>query len=574
MLALGDPRLRLRATILLVGFVLSLFAGRLLQLQGLEASSYALSAEKQRTRTITLPATRGSILDAAGVALATSVDARNVTADQTLVQDPAATARALAPLLGADPATLQQRLTGKRRFVYLAKSVTPQTWRTITGLKLPGIFSERASRRVYPAGPLAANIVGFVGADGHGLGGLERSLEGILAGRDGQARYEIGAGGRQIPFGDNAQHDPTDGRDVQLTINRDIQWLAEDALARKVKETKSASGYAIVLDARTGDIYAMATTPGFDPARPGAARPERLGNPAVTDNYEPGSTGKVLTAAALLEEGAVTPDTPLTVPPRLHRAGTSFKDFNRHGQLRLTFAGAVAKSSNMGMILAAERLPGGLTDLYPWFVRFGLGQPSGAGLPGESVGAVPSPADWSVTTGYTMAFGQGYSVNALQMASVFATVANDGVRVTPRIVAGWRDRDGRFQPAPPTTSRRVVSAGTAATLRTILEAVILPGGTAPKAGVPGYRTAGKTGTANRYNDAVKRYAGYTMSFIGFAPADAPRLVVAVTLQEPKSGSGGGSTAGPVFRELLGFALEKLRIPPTGTRPPVVRLEAR
>jgi cell division protein FtsI (penicillin-binding protein 3) len=310
-----------------------------------------------------------------------------------------------------------------------------------------GIFSEKTARRVYPAGSLAGNIVGFLGADGHGLGGLEASLDRELAGRDGEATFQTGAGGRVIPIAENAERPPVNGRDVQLTIERDIQYVAETALAKKVKETGAEGGYALVLDTRTGDVLAMATAPGFDPSRPGRYPTAQRANRAVMETYEPGSTGKVITAAALIEAGAVTPTTPITVPARLRRGGSSFKDFNAHGKLHLTYAGTLAKSSNMGTILAAERLEGGLPALHPWFKRFGIGTPTGAGLPGESTGSIPAPADWSATTGYTLAFGQGYSVNALQMASAFATIANDGVRLKPRIIAGWR-AGGRFTPAP------------------------------------------------------------------------------------------------------------------------------
>ena len=565
----------------MLAVVLSLFGGRLVQLQGLDAAAYANEAAKGRLRTVALPATRGTITDRNGVALAATVDAVNITTDQTLVDDPAATAQVLAPVLAIDAGELERKLTGTDRFVYVAKAVTPEVWRQIRELDLPasgtrrptdglpGIFGEQTSRRTYPAGAVGANLVGFVGADGQGLGGLEYSMNDVLAGTDGEVTFERGAGGRRIPTGETAERDAVPGQDVALTIDRDIQWVAQNALARKVKETKSRSGTLIVMDTRTGDLLAVATAPTFDPSHPGDAPSTARGNLALAEAYEPGSTGKVITAAALIQEGAVTPATPITVPNRLSRAGKTFKDFEDHKTQKLTYAGTLAKSSNIGTILAAEKM--GLEKLYPYQRKFGVGQPTGLGLPGEASGAVLKPSQWSATTGYTSAFGQGYSVNSVQMASVFATIANDGVRVAPRLVAARSDASGSMQPTAAGKRTRVVSADTAQTVRLMLETVLGEGGTAPLARVPGYRVGGKTGTAQRFDPACGCYRGYTMSFIGMAPVDKPRLVVAVTLQAPRSGAGGGSTGGPVFKEVMSFALQSLRIPPTGTKAPGLRI---
>ena len=567
---------------MVLAVVLSLFGGRLVQLQGLDATAYANEAAKGRLRTVALPATRGTITDRNGVALAATVDAVNITADQTLVEDPAATAKVLASLLGLDAGELQRKLTGTDRFAYIAKAVTPDVWRQVrdrdlpsSGTRqatdgLPGIFGEQTSRRTYPAGAVGANLVGFVGADGHGLGGLEYSLNDVLAGTDGEVTFERGAGGRRIPTGETAGRAAVPGQDIALTIDRDIQWVAQSALARKVRETGARSGTLIVMDTRTGDLLAVATAPTFDPSHPGDAPVTARGNLALAEAYEPGSTGKVITAAALIEEGAVTPATPITVPNRLRRAGKTFKDFQDHKTQKLTYAGTLAKSSNIGTILAAEKM--GLEKLYPYQRRFGIGTPTGLGLPGEASGAVLPPSQWSATTGYTSAFGQGYSVNSVQMASVFATIANDGVRVAPRLVAARSDLAGSMQRTPFGKQTRVVSADTARTVRLMLETVLGEGGTAPLARVPGYRVGGKTGTAQRFDPTCSCYRGYTMSFIGMAPLDKPRLVVAVTLQAPKSGAGGGSTGGPVFKEVMSFALQSLRIPPTGTKAPGLRIE--
>jgi cell division protein FtsI (penicillin-binding protein 3) len=564
--------------VVVLAFVLSLFGARLVQLQGLDAPTYAAEAEQGRLRTVTLPAARGTITDRNGIALATTVAAVNITSDQTKVVDPAATAAVLAPVLRLDPAVLRAKLTGDARFVYLAKKVTPATWREVRGLDhpdpdvegLPGIYAEQTSKRVYPAGQVGANIVGFVGADGKGLGGIEYALDRTLAGRDGTATYELSAGGRRIPSGVDTERDAVPGTDVRLTIDRDIQYVAQKAIAKAVASSQAQSGTVVVYDPRTGDLLAVATVPTFDPNDPGAAPAEDRGDRPLNEAYEPGSTGKVITASALIQEGVIAPTTPITVPNRLYRAGKSFKDFEEHGVEHLTYAGTIAKSSNIGTIKAAERL-GNLKRLYPYLKKFGVGEPTGLGLPGEQSGEIPKPGDWSATSGYTMTFGQGYSVNAVQMAEVFATLANDGLRVSPRLVASTTGPDGAVHRTPDPARTRVVSPRTARTVRLMMETVLGEGGTAPLARIPGYRVGGKTGTAQRFDPACGCYRGNTLSFIGLAPVDDPGVVVAVTLQAPKVAIGGGFQGGPVFKQVASFALESLRIPPTGTRPPGLRL---
>jgi cell division protein FtsI (penicillin-binding protein 3) len=561
-----------------LAFVLSLFGARLVQLQGLDAPTYAAEAEQGRLRTVTLPAARGTITDRNGIALATTVAAVNVTSDQTKVVDPAATAAVLAPVLQMDPTVLREKLTGDARFVYLAKAVTPATWRKVNALDhpdpdiegLPGIYAEQTSKRVYPAGQVGANIVGFVGSDGKGLGGIEYALDSTLAGRDGTATYELSAGGRRIPSGVDTERDAVPGTDVRLTLDRDIQYVAQKAIAKAVASSQAQSGTVVVYDPKTGDLLAVATAPTFDPNDPGAAPAEDRGDRPLNEAYEPGSTGKIITASALIQEGVIAPTTPITVPNRLYRAGKSFKDFEEHGVEHLTYTGTIAKSSNIGTIKAAERL-GNLKRLYPYLKKFGVGEPTGLGLPGEQSGEIPKPGDWSATSGYTMSFGQGYSVNTVQMAEVFATVANDGLRVSPRLVASTTGPDGAVHQTPPSKRTRVVSPRTARTVRLMMETVLGEGGTAPLARIPGYRVGGKTGTAQRFDPACGCYRGNTLSFIGLAPVDDPGVVVAVTLQAPKVAIGGGFQGGPVFKQVASFALESLRIPPTGTKPPGLKL---
>jgi len=568
-LTLGDPHRRLRSACVVLAIILSLFVGRLVQLQAVEAPGYAARAEAGRLRTVTLPADRGNITDVNGVVLSTSVAAKNVTADQTLVHDPAATAAALSPVLGLSVSDLTEKLTGTKRFAYVARQITPELWSNVQSLKLAGIFSEDTTVRTYPAGDLAASVLGFVARDGSGLGGIELAQQRTLAGVAGQNTFEAAAHGREIPTSTSTEQQAIPGSTVRLTIDRDIQWAAQQALAAEVKAANATSGSVVVEDVRTGALLALATAPSFDPGDPGSVAIDARGNPALSDIYEPGSTSKIMTMAAVLQEGKLTANSPITVPSQLTRGGSVFHDSHAHGTEHLTLTGVLAKSSNLGTILASETI--GPDTLYGYLKKFGIGDPTGIHFPGESRGLLPPPNEWSQTTFPTVAFGQGLSVNAVQATSVFATIANNGLRVSPSLVAGTVAPDGTFTSGATPTTTRVVSAKTAATLRAMLEAVTSDEGTAPMARIPGYRVAGKTGTANRVDPACSCYRGYTASFIGFAPADAPRLVVAVTLQNPKNGHYGGRLAGPVFKKVMSFALQSLGIPPTGTKPARMRL---
>jgi cell division protein FtsI (penicillin-binding protein 3) len=359
------------------------------------------------------------------------------------------------------------------------------------------------------------------------------------------------------------------GSDIMLTIDRDIQWEAQQAIAAQVKRTGAQSGTVVVMDPRTGQVLALATAPGFDPSHIAGANPADLGDRPASEVYEPGSTNKVITFAAGLQTHEITPLTPVTVPPTLHLAGHTFHDAERHGTEHLTAAGVLAKSSNIGTILVSERV--GAERLYRIMRAFGFGAPSEVGLPGESAGILPPVDKWSGSQRYTIPFGQGVSVTALQVASVYATVANNGIRVPPRIVQATVDPSGDVHPAPAPPVHRVISPQVAQQLRTMLEAVTTNEGTAPAARIPGYRVAGKTGTSQRVDPACGCYRGYTASFVGFAPADNPQLLVEVVLQAPRRGHYGGAIAAPVFHDVMSFALQSRHIAPTGTKPPKLRL---
>ncbi|MEU0226186.1 penicillin-binding protein 2 [Streptomyces sp. NPDC006284] len=595
---LGSPRPRLRLIGLALTLVLSAFVVRLLQVQAVDAGTYTAKAEQNHYVVHKLPSARGGITDRNGVALASTVDAYDITADPTLFtreqlkvgDGPEQAAALLAPILGEDQEDLVDRLrpeNGKLRYVVLARRQTPQVWNQIKDLKsaltkkaetdesvvnvLAGVLADPSSKRVYPGGDLAASILGWVNADGEGGGGLERKLNGTLAGKDGEIRY-VQSGGRQVPTAGSTETPAVPGSDVELTIDRDIQWAAQEAISAQVEKSKADGGYVIVQDTATGEILAMANSPGFDPADLAHADPDALGNAALQDAFEPGSTAKVMSMAAVLEENAATPGTHITVPNRLKRGDRLFKDDVDHPTWYLTLNGVLAKSSNIGTIMATGEL--GRTQqeankvLHSYLRRFGLGEYSGLGFPGETKGILAPPDQWSTSQQYTIPFGQGVSVNALQAASVYSTIANGGVRVEPTLVRGTQGDDDRFTPAPEPKKTRVISEKTAKTLARMLESVVDDEeGTGTKARIPGYRVAGKTGTANRVDPATGQYKGYTSSFAGFAPADKPRVTVYCAIQNATQGSYfGGQICGPIYKQVMEFALKTLQIPPTGAAP--------
>ncbi|GKQ38061.1 cell division protein [Streptomyces sp. A012304] len=594
---LGSPRPRLRMVGLALTLVLIAFVVRLLQVQAVDASTYAAKAEQNRYVGQVLAAERGEITDRAGIALASSEDAYDITADPTMFarkqlkigDGPEQAAALLAPILGQEQSDLVAKLRPKNpdtRYTKLASRQTPQVWKQIKDLKsalatkartdsatvnvLAGVFSVPSSKRVYPNGDLAAGILGWVNAEGKGGGGVEQQLNATLAGKDGKIRYAQ-SGGRQVPTAGSTETPAVPGSDVELTIDRDIQWAAQNAITEQVRASKADRGYVIVQDTRTGEILAMANSPGFDPNDLSKADSSAMGNAALQDAYEPGSTAKVMSMAAVLEENVATPLTRVTVPNRLHRGDRLFQDDIDHPTWYLTLNGVLAKSSNIGTILATGQL--GKTQaqanqvLYSYLRKFGIGSPTGLGFPGETKGILAPPATWSTSQQYTIPFGQGVSVNALQAASVYSTIANGGVRVEPTLIRGTQGPDGRFIPATAPQKTRVISQKTAKTLARMLESVVDDEeGTGTKARIPGYRVAGKTGTANRVDPATGKYRGYTSSFAGFAPADKPRVTVYCAIQNATTGSYfGGQICGPVFKQVMEFALKSLQVPPTGAK---------
>ncbi|NUS17803.1 MAG: penicillin-binding protein 2, partial [Streptomyces sp.] len=593
---LGSPRPRLRLVGLALTVVMGIFVVRLLQVQAVDASAYAAKAAVNRWVTHDVTADRGTITDRDGVALASTVDAYDITADPYLFTPaqagtkdaPARAAELLAPIVGGDATTITRQLsTPGSRYQILARQQSPQVWSQISDLKkslaaqalkhpganvLAGVFSEPHTKRVYPGGDLAAGVLGFVDGKGKGGGGLESMLDKQLAGRNGKIRYAQ-SNGRQVPTAGVQQQAAVPGSDVELTLDRDIQWAAQSAISAQVSASHADRGYVIVMDNRTGEVLAMADAPGFDPGDLAHADPAALGNAAMQDAYEPGSVSKLMSMAAIIDTGTATPTTRVVVPGTLPRADRVFHDDVDHGTWYLTLNGVLAKSSNIGTIEATGQL--GKTQaqanqvLYSYLKKFGIGEPTGIGFPGETPGILAKPQDWNASQQYTIPFGQGLSLNALQATSVYATVANGGVRVQPSLIRGITGPDGRFVPSPAPKKTRVVSAATARTLSQMLESVVgSEQGTGIHARIDGYRVAGKTGTANRVDPKTGTYRGYTASFMGFAPADDPRVTISCVIQNPTKGSYyGGSICGPVFKKVMEFALKTLQVPPSGAPAP-------
>ncbi len=577
---MGDlllSKARIKALILFSVLLFSLLAAQLVRVQVIQAAEYQSKASKEMQLTRTIPAPRGDITDINGITFARSVSAITVVVDQTLISDPVRTANFVAPILGLPVEEVQASITGTRRYSIVLKNGRPALWGRLTkeiyehnkalskevlDKRIIGFFPERSYIREYPSGSLISSLVGFVRADGVGATGLESSLNSVITGVDG--RYSFANGyGAEIPGSQREIVAAKAGTSVRLTIDRDVQWVAAQAIADAVKNARAASGTVIVMDPRTGEIVAHATAPTFNPNYTKDVDLNLMRNPSVQDVYEPGSTGKVMTLAAALEEKTVSPTTIFAVPYSLKRGGSVFHDHDKHPVQHLTTSGILAVSSNTGTIKVGETVDN--DTLYSYLTKFGIGVKTGSGLPGESAGILPKVENWSGTTAPTVAFGQGYSVTAMQATSVFATIANNGIRVSPTVIAGTRDASGHFTPSGNRTTTRVISEDTARKLRSMMETVVSPTGTAPSAAIPGYRVAGKTGTAWRYNDKTGGYSGYTASFIGFAPADSPRYVISVTIQDPRNGYYGGVLGGPVFKKVMTFVLQSKHVAPTGTK---------
>lgn len=553
-MTLIERRIGLLFAIFLLLMVIA--AGRALQLATFQGSRLANAATSQQRKDLHVPAPRGTISDRKGVALAVAEAADDISATPYLVKDPAAAARALAPLLGREEgdvlADLSRKDTG---FVYLSRALPARKAEQIRTLGIEGIDLAPTQRRVYPRGYSASQVLGFVNASGQGAAGLEYGLNSTLKGRDGIRRVVRDGIGDDITVRDlePAEH----GQAVQLTLDANIQAETEKVLRGVGSTYRPKGATAIVTDPRTGEILAMANWPQIDANHPGNAPPSANTNRAVSFTYEPGSTFKAFTVAGALEDGKVTPQTSFNLPPTLTLYDRTLHNNEERGWETMTTADILAKSDNVGAATIGMKV--GAKRFDSWTRKFGFGTPTGVRLPGEERGIVLPIDKYSGTSMLNLPLGQGQAVTPMQMMQAYGAIANGGVLRQPRIVRAVR---GQVVPVP--RGRRVISATTARELRTMLEGVLAAGGTASEVEIPGFKLAGKTGTANKIApDGTYSDSKYVASFVGFAPAANPRLLVSVVVDEPSQGSiYGGAIAAPAFGKIAGFALQYLRIPPS------------
>jgi cell division protein FtsI/penicillin-binding protein 2 len=545
---------------LLVAF--AAMATRLIVLQTVDARAYDQLASKQRKREILFPPRRGTIFDRDGEPLAISVDLQTVYADPALVDDPEAEAAALAPVLGEGRTEIEERLRGTRpgsRFEYLARQVEPKVSKQVRELDLAGVYMKPESRRYYPNGKVAAHVLGFADVDGRGVAGVERQYEDILEGRPGRMVLEQDPAGNPLPQAEFTYEQPKPGRSLLLTIDKDLQYFTQLALQRATKAYNAKAATAVIMRPDTGEILTLANVPDFDPNDPGEFAEESLRNRAATDVFEPGSIFKLVTASGALEERVVTPRSTFVVPDSMPYADRVFNDSHSHATEEMTVAEIIEDSSNVGTIQVGLKLGGEKLDEY--VRRFGFGASTGLDFPGESPGIVLDRDEWSGSTIATIPIGQGIAVTALQMTAAYATLANNGVWVEPKLLAGTMGSEGKVVPSTQPAIRRVVSANTARQMTRILTSVV-DSGTGVEAQVPGYRVAGKTGTAQKPLETGGYGNEYIASFAGYAPATDPEIVIVISFDEP-SGTYGGVTAAPTFSTIAEFALRRLGVPPTG-----------
>ena len=558
--------LRIRVLVLagLLALAFTGVLGRLGWLQIVRHADLAALAERQYSRTVVLQAQRGPIVDRQGAALATSSPAESLFAQPRVMGDPVRVAARLAPLLGVPESEIHAQLTGGRPFVWLRRKLPPATAAAVKALREPGLGLLPEPLRLYPNRELAAHVVGFEGVDG-GLEGIERSLNETLAGIPGKAVVGRDALGREVVT-EAVLQPPAPGHGVMLTLDRTIQYLAEREIDAAWRRTQARAAMAVVLDPRTGDVLALAIRPTFNPNTfLDVPSREHWRNRAVSDPFEPGSTFKVILAAAALEEGVVRPDDRIWAENgSITIARTTIHDWRKYGWL--SFGEVLQYSSNVGSIKVGLAL--GRDRYYRYMTAFGFGAATGVGLAGESRGQLREPQRWSALSLPTMSIGQEVSVTALQMVVAFGAIANGGVLMQPRLVRAVFDADGRetrrFEPQP---VRQVISPETARTLTRLMTQVVAAG-TGHNAAIPGYEVAGKTGTAQKLDPVTHRYSRNpgVLSFVGFAPADEPRFVMLAMLDEPRTEKWGSEAAAPIFAAIGAEVLRYLEVPPRDVAP--------
>jgi len=537
--------------------LLTVAAARALYLGGPHSGALRRAASSQQVTYEVVPAERGTITDRNGVGLAISEPAQDVSADPYLIKDPLSAAQRLAPLVGLTQAQVLAKLSEHTGFVYLAHALPYDAAHRVLALKIPGVQGAPVMRRVYPRGTLAAQVLGIVGTEheGAGLMGLEYSRNSLLAGHAGLRRVVSDAKGQPVSIAET-RHEQA-GAQLSLTLDANVQQRAEDVLSAAGRLFHPKDSTAIVMDPRTGAILAMANWPPVDANHPGASATEALQNRAVSFDYEPGSTFKAFTVSGALQEGLITPDTGFEIPNQIQVADRTIHDDTEHAVESLTTSQILAQSSNVGAIKIGLRE--GKEKFNTWVHRFGFGAPTGVDLPGDEQGATLPLSRYSGSSMGNLPIGQGELVTPIQMATAYSAIANGGILRPPHVVGSI---GGRRVAEP--AGRRVISPTTASELRGMLEGVLAPGGTASAVSIPGYRLAGKTGTASKIDPATGEYSktAYVASFVGFAPASDPKLLCAVIIDEPQTGSiFGGVVAAPAFGQIMGFALPYLGISP-------------
>jgi cell division protein FtsI (penicillin-binding protein 3) len=540
--------------------LLAAAALRSLYLGTVHSAALQQHAQAEHETIESVPAPRGTITDRTGVVLAVSEPADDVSADPYLVKDPLAASQMLAPLLHEPSASILAKLSERSGFVYLAHSLPAGRAKRIAALRIggkpiAGIEETPVTRRVYPRGTLAAQALGAVGAEGRGVTGLEYSQNGLLAGVSGRREVVSAANGAPISISEVRPERP--GASISLTLDADVQHRAEQVLGAVGRVFRPKDATAIVMDPRTGAILAIASWPQVNANDALSGSEEALQDRAVSFDYEPGSTFKVVTFSGALQEGLITPQTMLNVPDQIQVADRTIHDAEEHPDETLTASQVLARSSNVGTIEIGAKL--GAERFNSWVHRFGFGAPTDAGLPGQERGLVISPSRYSGSSMGNLPIGQGEEVTPLQIATAYAAVANGGVLRPAHVV---RAVGGRLLPLP--RGRRLISASTAAEVRTMLQGVLAPGGTASEVSIPGYQLAGKTGTASKVDPETGQYSEtrFVASFVGFAPARDPQLLCAVVVDEPQTGSiYGGTVAAPAFGQIMAFALPYLGIAP-------------
>jgi cell division protein FtsI (penicillin-binding protein 3) len=542
-----------RIGLLFAGFLLAFLVVvcRAFWLQGVEASQLSSQALNQQTETIDVPGLRGAILDRNGTRLASSEDAATIYATPYQVKNPPAAAAKLAPILEEKKGKVLEELTVESGFSYLAKDIDLATAEKVEKLGLEGIGQLPASRRTYPQGEMAGQVIGVVGDEGKGLTGIEQGEQAALAGEEGERRIVTDALGEAIKM--ETVKEASDGEDIQLTLDPVIQQETEKVLSR-VGETYSPVGAtAIVMDPQTSEILAMANWPPVNPGELENISNEDLLNQATGLNYEPGSTFKAFTVSAALEEGLVTPTTEFTVPPEIEIGERIIKDAEEHGTENLTVGQILSRSSNIGAVLIGQKI--GATKFSKWIEKFGFGKQTGVQFPNEQIGIVPKLSEYSGATMGNLPMGQGAAVTPMQMVQGYTAIAHNGIERPPQLVK----RIGE-EPVHEPKGHRVISAKTASEVREMLEGVLGPEGTASEVSVPGYTLAGKTGTAEVAEDGGYSETKYVASFIGMAPAMNPKFLAAVIVDQPEGEIYGGSVAAPAFGEIAAFSLPYLGVP--------------